>query len=87
MKSTPNIQTLDEILAYILSQEAHDVARKSTQEKVRKGVYRTKAEEEEEKEPPKREYKCEIFEKKHPCFGCSYKFKHCNKKGHKSEGC
>ena len=75
MRLTPNIQTLDDILAYILSQEADDVPRKSTQEKVRKWAYRTKEEEEEEKRPPppRREYKCKICEKKHPRFGCSYK--------------
>ena len=87
IRLTPNISNLDEILAYILSQEADDVARRSTQGKVRKGVFQVKAEEEEVKDPAKKEYSCTICDKKHPCFACSYKCKHCKKKGHKSEAC
>ena len=71
MRLTPYMSNLDEILAYILSQEADDIAARSTQEKVRKGVFQVKAEEEEVKDPAKKEYSWRICNKKHPHFGCS----------------
>ena len=50
-----NRENLDEILTYILSKEADDVACKSTKEKG-KGVFKVTAEEEEVKNPAKKEY-------------------------------
>ena len=50
-----NRENLDEILTYILSKEADDVACKSTKEKG-KGVFKVMAEEEEVKNPAKKEY-------------------------------
>ena len=38
-------------------------------------------------DPPKKEQKCRIFYKKHPCGACAYKCRHCGNKGHRSDGC
>ena len=45
MGLTPNIDNLEKNLAYILSQEADDIARKSTQEKAGKSVLKVREEE------------------------------------------
>ena len=45
MGFTPNIDNLETILAYILPQEADDIARKSTQEKAGKSVLKVREEE------------------------------------------
>ena len=55
MRLTPNINNLDENLAYICSQEADDIARKSTQEKAGKNVFKV-TEEEVGKDPTKAEF-------------------------------
>ena len=59
MRLTPNIQSLDEIMAYILAQEADEYARKNTHDKAK--VNRTReGEEGGDGDPPKKEQKCRI---------------------------
>ena len=70
MGLTPNIDNSAKILAYILSQEAEDIARKSIQEKAGKSVLKV-TEEEVVKDPAKKEYNCRVCEKKHTHFACS----------------
>ena len=70
MRLTPNINNLDENLAYICSQEADDIARKSTQEKAGKNVFKV-TDEEVVKDPTKKEVHCKMCEKKHARFACS----------------
>ena len=66
MRLTPNIESLDEVLAYILSQEGNNLARRYTQDKIRR-VNRAMEKEEESKEPsvPKRKHECRICDKEH----------------------
>ena len=45
MGLNPHIDNLEKILAYILSQQADDIARKSTQEKAGKSVLKVTEEE------------------------------------------
>ena len=87
MRLTPNIECLDEVLVHILSQEADDLARRNTQDKIRR-VNRA-LEEEEDKEPsvPKRKHKCRICDKEHERYKCTFKCKWCSKKGDRSENC
>ena len=66
MRLTPNIKSLEELLAYILSQEGDNMPRKNTQDKIRR-VNRAMEKEEESKEPsvPKRKHECRICDKEH----------------------
>ena len=52
----PNIVSLDEITAYVLSHEADDVAKKSTLSQAN----RVNKIEEKDKDPAKKKYKCRI---------------------------
>ena len=79
---TPNIQSLEEIMAYILFQEANDYARRNTHDKVK--VNRVG---EGDGDPPKKDQKCRISDKNYPRGICAYKCRHCGQKDHKSDGC
>ena len=70
MGLNPHIDNLEKILSYILSQEADNIARKSTQEKAGKSVLKV-MEEEVVKDPAKKEYNCRVCEKKHNHVACS----------------
>ena len=61
MRLTPNIQSLEKIMVYILSQEADDYARKNTHDKAK--VNRVG---EGDGDPPKKEQKCRIVTKSTP---------------------
>ena len=86
MRLEPNINSLDEVGAYIQSQESDYVARKGTQEKASK-VIQFKPQDDDTPKEPKKEFICKICSKKHAKFKCSYVCKHCGWKGHKSEVC
>ena len=70
MGLTPNIDNLEKILAYILFQEADDIAHRSIQEKASKSLLKV-TEEELVKDPAKKEYNCRVCEKKHAHFAGS----------------
>ena len=61
-------------------------ARKSTQDKANKSVFKV-TEEEPAKDPTKKEYTRTVCDKKHARFKCSYACKHCKRKGHRIEAC
>ena len=86
MRITPNITSLDEITAFMLSQEADDVAKRSTQSQTR--VNKIEEKDKEKEDPPKgRKYKCRICNKTHERFMCAYTCEWCHRRGHRSEGC
>ena len=87
MRQEPNIKCLDEVGAYIQSQESEFIAHKGTgaQDK-RVNNVKTQEDGEVPKEPQK-EYTCRICTKKHPKFKCQYVCHFCSCKGHHAESC
>ena len=79
MRLQPNIVSLDEITAYVLSQEADDVAKKSTLSQAN----RVNKIDEKDKDPAKKKYKCRICSKTHERFMCSYTCEYCERRGHR----
>ena len=75
MRLTPNIQSLEEIMTYFLSQEVDDFARRNPHNKSK--VNRVG---EGDGDPPKKDQKCMICDKKYPRGSCVYKCSHCGKK-------
>ena len=67
--------------AQLLSQEGDDYACKNTHDKANK-VYRVGV---GDGDPPRKEYKFKICDKQHAYGACTYKCRHCRKKGHRSE--
>ena len=61
MRLTPNIQSLEEIFVYILSQEGYDYARRNTHDKANK-IHRL---DEGDGDSPRKEYKYKLCDKKH----------------------
>ena len=86
MRLNPNIDNLNEVGAYILSQESDHISRKGTQDKANKSVLQV-TQQEEPKDPPRKEFTCKICSKKHARFKCTYVCKHCSRKGHRAEAC
>ena len=74
MRLTPNIQSLEEIFAYILLQEGYDYARRNTHDKANK-IHRL---DEGDGGSPGKEYKYKICDKKHARGAGTYwqKFPH-----------
>ena len=87
MRLNPNISKLDEVGAYILSQESDYVARKGTGGQEKASKFNKVAQQDEPKDPPRKECTCRICSKKHAKFECTYVCKHCSRKGHKAEAC
>ena len=87
MRISPNISSLEEVTTYILSIEADDVAKRSTQSQASNRV--NNVSEIEDKEPVKKKikYKCNLCLKVHERYGCTYSCDHCGRRGHRSEGC
>ena len=87
MRIQPNISSLEEVTTYILSIEADDVAKRSTQSQASNRV--NNVSEIEDKEPVKKKikYKCNLCLKVHERYGCTYSCDHCGRRGHRSEGC
>ena len=81
LRVTPNITSLEEIMTYILSQEADDIAKKNTQQASR--VNHVTAEKEDER----KKIDCRVCGKSHPRFRCQVKCEHCRKPGHRIENC
>ena len=75
MRLQPNIKSLDEVSAYIQSQESDFIARKH------KKILLVKDEEKE------KDVKCRICSKFHPKYRCQFVCPYCAKKGHKAEKC
>ena len=83
MRVEPNIKTLEKASVHIQQQESDSIAIKGVQDdrqvnlvKPRDGV-----------KLPKKEVLCKICQKTHQKFKCTYRCKHCNRKGHRSEAC
>ena len=55
MRLNPNIDNLNEVGAYILSQESDQISRKGTQDKANKSVLQV-TEQEEPKDPPQKKF-------------------------------
>ena len=81
LRITPNITSLEEILTYILSQEADDIAKKNTQQASRVSHVTV------EKEDERKKIDCRVCGKTHPRFRCTIKCEHCRKPGHRIENC
>ena len=86
MRQDPNIKCLDEVGAYIQSQESDFIARKGTGAQDKRVNHVKPQDGDVQKDPPK-EYKCRICTKVHPKFKCKYECQHCSRKGHRSEQC
>ena len=88
MRIQPNITLLEEITAYILSQEADVVAKRSTLSQANNRVNNVN-EIDKDKDPEKKKfrYKCKLCSKVHERYGCTYSCDHCGRRGHKSEAC
>ena len=86
MRQDPNIKCLDEVGAYLQSQESDFIARKGTGAPDKRVNHVKSQDGEVPKDPPK-EYKCRICTKVHPKFKCKYECDHCSRKGHRAEQC
>ena len=88
MRIQPNISSLEEVTTYILSIEADDIAKRSTQSQATNRVNNV-SEIDKDKEPVKKKikYKCNLCLKVHERYGCTYSCDHCGRRGHRSEGC
>ena len=82
MRLQPNITSLEEITTNILSQEADDVAKKSTLQQANRVNQVT-----EEKDPERKKYKCRVCSKSHARWQCQHACEFCGKKGHRQETC
>ena len=89
MRLQPNITSLEEVTAYILSLESDDVAKKSTLTQANRVNSVTEVDKDKDRDPEKKEfkYKCRICSKVHKRYGCTYACEHCARRGHKSEAC
>ena len=85
MRIEPNITSLEEITTYILSQEADDVAKKSTFQQASRVNQVTESEKDSEKK--KFKYRCRTCSKVHERYACQYVCEFCGKKGHKEQSC
>ena len=83
MRVQPNITSLEEIMTYILSQEADDVAKKSTLQASRV----SHVTETVDKEAEKKKFKCRVCGKVHARWKCERKCEYCGKPGHRAETC
>ena len=81
MRVQPNISSLEEITTYILSQEADDVAKKSTLQQANRVNQVTET---GDKDAEMKKYKCRICRKTHARWQCQHACKFCGKKGHLS---
>ena len=86
MRLEPNLTSLEEITTYILSQEADDVAKKSTLQQANRINQVTET---TEKDPEKKKfkYKCRVCSKVHEQWQCQLKCEFCGKNGHRQESC
>merc|ERR1711888_115776 len=85
MRIQPNITSLEEITTYILSQEADDVAKKSTLQQASRVNQVTESEKDPEKK--KFKYRCRTCCRVHERYACQYVREFCLKKGHKEQSC
>ena len=86
MRQEPNIKCLDEVGAYIQSQESDFIARKGTGGQDKR-VNHVKPQEDGDVPKEPKEYTCRICTKKHTKFKCLYVCYFCNRKGHRAEAC
>ena len=86
MRLQPNITSLDKVTAFILSQEADELDKRSTQSKANR---ENRVDDKVDKVGPPRvkKYKCRICNKTHEKCQCGYTCEHCHRKGHISEKC
>ena len=83
MRLQPSITLLEDITTYILSQEADDVAKKSTLQQANRVNQVT----ETEKDLERKKYKCRVCSKIHARWQCQHACKFCGKEGHRAETC
>ena len=85
MRLEPNLTSLEAVTTFILSQEADDVAKKSTLQQANRVNQITETEKEPEKE--KKKFKCRACGKSHLRFQCKHECGFCGKPGHRQESC
>ena len=73
----PNITSLEEITAYILSLESDDVAKKSTLSQANRVNNVNEIDKDKDPEKKKFKYKCKLCSKVHEQYGCTNSCDHC----------
>ena len=85
MRLEPNLTSLESVTTFILSQEADDVAKRSTLQQANRVNQITEVEKEPEKE--KKKIKCRACLKSHVRGQCKHECGFCGKPGHRQEFC